>query len=399
MRSRVRAGMGLLFALCILIAALPAFAAPRIGVMTMQPGEVFWERFGHDAIIVDDPARGGAVSYNFGFFDMAEPDFVQNFVRGRMRYALVALPLEQDLEIYRQEGRGVRVQWLDLTDAQADSLAAALEENALPENARYQYDYFLDNCATRVRDALDRALDGQLGPQLAGRSQGNTYRSEAARLSRPARWMWLAFELGLGPNADQPLSRWQEAFIPMRLADALGEAKTSAGTPLVIAEEELLPHRLGPEPEARPQPLLGWTFAGIMIGVFLWFVGRRRPRIAAAFAWVFWALGGLVGALMLYLWLGSAHWAGWRNHGMLLMNPLAWLLLPGAWAMLRGGIPSRRFGWLLRIVVGIAVLALPLSWLGIDLQRNGMWIGLLLPIHLALAALWAGRRRDATMRG
>ena len=67
--------------------------------------------------------------------------------------------------------------------------------------------------------------------------------------------------------------------------------------------------------------------------------------------------------------------------------------------MLRGGIPSRRFGWLLRIVVGIAVLALPLSWLGIDLQRNGMWIGLLLPIHLALAALWAGRRRDATMRG
>lgn len=399
MRSRVRAGMGLLFALCILIAALPAFAAPRIGVMTMQPGEVFWERFGHDAIIVDDPARGGAVSYNFGFFDMAEPDFVQNFVRGRMRYALVALPLEQDLEIYRQEGRGVRVQWLDLTDAKADSLAAALEENALPENARYQYDYFLDNCATRVRDALDRALDGQLGPQLAGRSQGNTYRSEAARLSRPARWMWLAFELGLGPNADQPLSRWQEAFIPMRLADALGEAKTSAGTPLVIAEEELLPHRLGPEPEARPQPLLGWTFAGIMIGVFLWFVGRRRPRIAAAFAWVFWALCGLVGALMLYLWLGSAHWAGWRNHGMLLMNPLAWLLLPGAWAMLRGRIPSRRFGWLLRIVVGIAVLALPLSWLGIDLQRNGMWIGLLLPIHLALAALWAGRRRDATMRG
>ena len=101
MREATRAGFGLLLALLLALIALPVLAAPRIGVMTMQPGEVFWERFGHDAIIVDDPARGGAVSYNFGFFDMAEPDFVQNFVRGRMRYALVALPLEQDLEIYR----------------------------------------------------------------------------------------------------------------------------------------------------------------------------------------------------------------------------------------------------------------------------------------------------------
>ncbi len=31
-------------------------AAPRIGVVTMQPGEIFFERFGHDAIVVIDPA-------------------------------------------------------------------------------------------------------------------------------------------------------------------------------------------------------------------------------------------------------------------------------------------------------------------------------------------------------
>ena len=49
--------------LALLLAGL-ANAAPRIGVMTMQPGEIFWERFGHDAIVVANPATGDAISYN-----------------------------------------------------------------------------------------------------------------------------------------------------------------------------------------------------------------------------------------------------------------------------------------------------------------------------------------------
>ena len=116
---------------------------------------------------------------------------------------------------------------------------------------------------------------------------------------------------------------------------------------------------------------------------------------AAGIALGFWLLCGLLGALMLYLWLGSAHWAGWRNHNLLLMNPLAWLLLPGAWAMLRGRLPSPRFRGMLAMVAGIALLALPLSWLSIDRQQNAMWIGLLLPLHLAFAWLWARSRGGA----
>ena len=135
-------------------------AAPRIGVLTMGPGDIFWERFGHDAIVVEDPNTGSQTSYNFGYFDLAEPGFVGRFIRGEMQYMLVALPLQDDLQQYRDNGRGVSVQWLDLEPAQATALAAALAENARPENARYRYDYFRDNCATRVRDALDRALGG-----------------------------------------------------------------------------------------------------------------------------------------------------------------------------------------------------------------------------------------------
>ncbi|KAG1274022.1 hypothetical protein G6F64_015223 [Rhizopus arrhizus] len=103
-----------------------------------------------------------------------------------MMYYLVALPLQQDLSYYDETGRGASVQWLDLRPDQARALAADLAERAKPENARYHYDYYTANCATMVRDTVDKALGGGLQSQLSGRSRGYTYRSESVRLASPA---------------------------------------------------------------------------------------------------------------------------------------------------------------------------------------------------------------------
>src|SRR5690606_18091222 len=116
---------GLVLVAMLVLLASVAQAAPRIGVATMQPGEIFFERFGHNAIVVDDPALAEPVSYNFGFFDMEEPDFMSRFVRGDMRYRLVALPLSQDLAYYRAVGRGVTVPWPDPDAARARCRAGA----------------------------------------------------------------------------------------------------------------------------------------------------------------------------------------------------------------------------------------------------------------------------------
>jgi hypothetical protein len=362
---------------------------PRIGVMTMEPGAEFWERFGHDSLVVVDPATGNATSYNFGFFDMGEPDFVGNFVRGVMRYYLIALPAEEDLAEYRAKGRGVSIQWLDLDAAQARSLADALAINARPENARYRYEYFTDNCATRVRDALDRALGGKLKEQLSGRSQGNTFRSESVRLAWPAKWMAVGFHVGLSGYADRPLSRWDEAFIPMRLRDSLREVKRTDGRPLVAAEEILLPHRLSLPPEEMPNWRVPALFTGLLAAAAAFWLGRRRPRILAAFALPFWALSGVTGVVMLYLWFGTAHIAGHGNENILLLSPLCLLLLPGGWQALRGREGSSRFRTLLWIVAGSAAIAGFLKFLPFRPQENVEWVLLLLPLHLALAKLYA----------
>ncbi len=366
--------------------------APRIGVVTMEPGEIFWERFGHDAIVVDDVALGEPISYNFGFFDMAEPGFIRRFVEGRMEYMLVALPLEQDMQYYRDVGRGVRIQWLQLDPAQARQLAAALAENAKPENARYRYDYYTDNCATRVRDAINRALGGQLRPQLDSRSSGDTYRSESVRLASPAPWMWLGFDIILGPFGDRPLSRWDQAFLPRRLADDLREAKNVDGRPLVVSQQQLLPQRQAAEPEPQSRTIMPWLLLGLALAIAVVALARHAPRPLAAFASLLWLLCGCVGLVLVLSWAFTDHRALWANRNLLLFNPLCLLLLPGGFALLRGRAPGMHFAQLLKIVAVMAALACVPLWLQALPQRNGAWIALLLPIHAAFAWAWANRR-------
>ena len=381
----MRPSKSLLLALALLLFSGFAHASLRIGVITMEPGQEFWERFGHDAILVQDTGKGTAISYNFGFFDLDEPGFVGNFIRGRMMYYLVALPVDEDLSAYRQEGRGVTLQWLDFSDGQAQAIAAKLADNARPEKSRYRYDYFTANCSTRVRDALDDALGGQLKQQLAGRSQGNTWRTESVRLAWPAKWMAFGFHLGLAGAADRPLSRWEEAFIPMRLRDSLREVKLADGRPLVAEEQILLPHRISLPPDEMPRWRVPALFAGIALAALILWGGRRKPRLLAALAMPFWLAAGLAGSLMLYLWLGTAHFAGYGNENILLLSPLSLLLLPGAWNVARGRAASPRMQSLLWLLAGSAAIAGFLKFLPFRPQGNVEWVLLLLPVHWALA--------------
>ncbi|AKO02669.1 DUF4105 domain-containing protein [Xanthomonas oryzae] len=376
-------------------AATASRPAPRVGVLTMQPGEVFFERFGHDAIVVVDPRTQQANSYNFGFFDPSEADFMPRVARGEMMYYLVALPLEEDLSQYRDAGRGVSIQWLDLPPDQARALADGLAVRSQPENARYHYDYFMTNCATMVRDTLDRAMGGTLKSQLAGRSRGNTFRSEAIRLASPAPWMWLGFDLGLGPYADRPLSRWEEAFVPMRLADSLTQVHNSTGRPLVQSAQVLLPHRIAPEPAEQQRHWWPWLLTGLIVAAGVLALGRRQ-RLLAGLALPFWLFCAIGGGVLVYLWGFTAHQSAWANRNLLLVNPLCVLLWCGGIRLQLGHRPGRWFNVLSWVVAACALAALLIHWLSFQAQDNLQWIMLLLPIHTALAI--ALRARDLPVR-
>ena len=367
-----------------------------VSLLTVGPGPIFFERFGHNAIVVRDARQGTAIAYNYGIFDFGEADFLLNFARGRMTYRLVADDLDDDLDMYRVEGRGIDEQPLDLAPGQARELAQFLEWNARPENARYRYDYFTANCSTRVRDALDRALGGALHAQSEGRSRGYTYRLDALRLMAPDPWLMLAIDLGLGPYADRRIDFWEESFVPATLSDVVASTPLGADGSALGARIDRLAESHIEEPPALP-PDLRWPFLilGTALGIALGWLGTRTSHVArgsvAAFALVFefaCALGGLV---LLFLWLATEHRAAWRNENLLLLDPLCLLLLPAWFGALRGRASSafaRAVAWGVVAIAAFALASKILPWFE---QANLHWIVLLLPIHLALAIVLSRR--------
>ncbi len=135
-----------------------------VSLLTIGPGELYFERFGHNAIVVREAGRP-ALAYNYGIFDFEQENFLLNFARGHMLYRMAVGTLADDLAMYRAERRSIVEQQLDLDPAQARALVGFLDDNARPENAQYRYEYFSANCSTRVRDALDQALGGALRAQ------------------------------------------------------------------------------------------------------------------------------------------------------------------------------------------------------------------------------------------
>lgn len=369
----------------LLLASFAATAAPRIGLVTMDPGETYWERFGHNAILVAPEDGSEPILYNYGYFDFDEPGFLLRFARGDMRYRLVEIPLAEDLAYYRDFGRGVDLLWLDVAPDKAQRLAEFLQWNARPENAGYRYDYFTDNCATRVRDALDDALDGALRRQLSGRSHGLTYRDEALRLGAPVAWMALGMHIGMGPFGDRPLSLWQEAFVPMRLREDLREVLTAEGHPVIVAEQTLNVARLPPEPLDPPRWRTGFLAAGLALAAAFAGLQRWRPRIAAGLALAWWSLLALSGLGLAALWGLTSHVAAFGNENLLLFNPLCLLLLPGAFALARGREAGRGFRRALMLIAALAGIAVFLKLLPFRVQSNGDWIALVLPLQALLA--------------
>ena len=375
-----------------------------VTLVTFGQAEEVFERFGHDALWFHDPATGLDVAYHWGLFDFNEPHFVARFVSGDTRYAMGGQDAFGLIEGERRTGRTVTLQRLALTPAQAQSLLDFVRWNALPEHRYYRYDYFRDNCATRLRDALDRALDGQLRQRFATVVTPFTYRSESLRLTDADRPAQLGIDLALGRPADRPLTVWESFFIPMRLRDALRgvTVRVGGGTVPLVAAERVLPavpgapqlHELAAAPRLAWRYLLcGLVLAAFVVGLRIMAVTRRGALWGLAVTGAAWWLAcGVLGLLIGLAWAFTRHVFWGRNEHLLLLTPLCLALValtPAA--LLRGrALALARQTAIAAAALGVLAALLALVPGG---QESGPVVALLLPVHLAFAWALAAPRR------
>jgi hypothetical protein len=301
----------------------------QVWLVTYGPGEIYWESFGHNAIWIRDPELGLDHVFNFGFFDFEQEDFFLHFLQGRLLYFSAAVLAQQEFSQYIDENRSIRAQRLVLTQEQALGLADFLVNQVQPENRDYLYDYFWNNCSTRVRDALDEALGGQIRAVYSGAPARQTMRDLVRRLTVGNYWLYLGLELGMGSSTDQPASRWDEFFIPGELADGMSHLTVTTGSqaqPVVAEDVVLYSSTLPAMPAATGQwwpRYLGAALGLLIVSLVLsrW-VAVLRPEYLAR-TWLL--VSGLVGALVLYLAFMTDHTAAGDNMNLIICNPL-WIL-------------------------------------------------------------------------
>ncbi|MFN3597538.1 MAG: DUF4105 domain-containing protein [Rubricoccaceae bacterium] len=316
----------------------------RVSLLTMLPGREVYSLFGHSALRIADPATGLDKTYNFGTFDFEQPFFVPRFVRGSLDYILATAPMAYELERYVYLGRPIIEQRLALPPEVARALHARLEVNALPEHRAYRYDFFFDNCSTRLLDVLDAALvETGRAPVALPAAPGvptPTFRDALHPYLAADPLLRLGIDLALGLPADRPMTRREESFLPLRLADLLDGARVD-GRPLVAARDTLFWARgAGLPPRAPDTPLLAalalaaLALAALAVRRFDR-AGPRTRALAHGLTVALFVVAGLTGLLLAFLWLGTAHTVTGPNLNLL------WAWPTHLWAAFHLGRPTR----------------------------------------------------------
>jgi uncharacterized protein DUF4105 len=400
-----RRGASLLASLFALIASQGASAqtpAPRPGselrvyLMTMGPGAEVWERFGHNAIWIHDSSVEPDTAYNYGLFDFRQEKFLLRFARGDMWYWMAGFPAERYVQSYVHDNRSVWLQELNLPPAARLELREFLRWNERPENRFYHYDYYDDNCSTRVRDAIDRVIGGAIRAETVSMPTGKSYRFHTQRLTANDPLIFTALLLALGQQVDQPITAWKEMFLPMALREYVRGVTVAfpdgSRQPLVAGERTLFESTGAQPPDAPPRWLRWYLLLGVVVGAVLAMVGaparhRGVERLALGTLALLWGVvGGLGGVVLAGLWGLTDHVMAYRNENLFQLNPLILglaILVPMGLAA-----PGRARRWaraLSRWLVVLSVAGLALKLVPAFDQVNGPVIALALPIHLGMA--------------
>ena len=311
-----------------------------ISLLTFGPGDHPFLKFGHNAIRVQDRKKGRDQVYNFGTFEFESETLIQDFLKGRLIYWVSVDDLKVALAPYEQDGRSAVQMELNLSRKQEAQLARTLKTVALPENRYYRYDYYRDNCSTRIRDLIDEVSGGSLREVSLSAADLN-WREHTLRLTQDDVPVALGLHILLGPETDKPRTIWEEMFLPPILERTLEQATIrrrrgdrEIELPLVKKTKVLLRPRV-----QRASPPLSpptWWPTGLLIGSLIgagafglsWGArgakSRRTRRVLVTCLWIVAFVVGFITAFFslafLVLWT-TDHQIAYANHNLFAMPP------------------------------------------------------------------------------
>lgn len=312
----------------------------KVSLLTASPWhDVVYGLFGHTAIRVHDDSVGIDYVYNYGYFDSSQPNFMYNFIRGKTDYVLGVTTFDEFMFEYGFKGQQVYEQTLNLTTHEKQQLFNALYINSLPENMRYRYNYFYDNCATRPRDMIEEYVNGTIVYQPTSETQ--SFRDLLHECTVEHKWTKFGIDLMIGSPSDRVIDVREKMFIPSYLMDSFEGAtmvvNDTLSYPLVLEYEvilELNSEINNPGEQTIFTPSLT-AFALLLISIIvslLQMANLNKVRPAKVYDTLLFGAAGLGGLVLFTLIFFSEHPAtnpnwnfAWLNIFALVATVLFWV--------------------------------------------------------------------------
>lgn len=326
----------LILFLCLLLssAASSQFSSSgKISLLTVAHGEDAYNIFGHTAIRAYDRTTGLNEVYNYGTFDSHMDNFILKFLRGKLEYQLAIQPYDSFLQVYHQEGRAIKEQELDLDDITKEKVYNYLRTNYKPENRFYLYDFFFDNCSTRVRDLFETQLAGfEITKEL--NAQPVTYRNLLDEYLQGLDWTDFGIDLIIGSVADADADYRHQTFLPDYLhdwADQVSYFSEDQTVALVKEENKVLLLELKKHTSYLITPLLFFSFLAfveLLLFLFRSKISNFKSLIKSYDVFCYLAIS-VTSIVVMLMWFMTDHQACGDNYNLMWANPLFLVVLFG----------------------------------------------------------------------
>ena len=323
--------------------------AAQISVLTCGGGQELYTAFGHSAFRVQDLRQGIDVVYNYGTFDFQAPNFYTNFARGRLIYTLSRQKFENFLYDYELEKRWVKEQILDLDQEQKNALIVFLENNYLPENRDYRYDFLYDNCSTKMPDVLSEILGNQLNFKEDHLDSRYTFRELIRQNLNTNSWSSLGIDLALGSDIDKKATAYQHMFIPAYVMYQLDNTQLN-GNPLVQRTRTVLKNQNQKRSSLFTIAPLFWLLLLMAFTLTITYIDFRNKTRSRWLDFFLFFISGIAGFLLFFLWFFTDHNSTVNNFNLLWLFPLN---LPAAFFLVRKSEPP---AFIRPYLIGLCVL-------------------------------------------
>lgn len=319
---------------------LPLSETAWAGLITCEPSNELYTSFSHTALHICDTARGINLVYNYGTFDFATPHFVWKFATRTLDYCISREPYVVFFNDYTEQRRAVWEQRLKLSRQEVCNMFVLLEHNYRPENRWYRYDFFRDNCATRIRDIILASLNHRELEYPRTDNTGKSYRDIVYTTNANRLWWRFTIDLALGARCDRDRSTFECAFLPLDMMRQFDTLKVSdTDEPLTEPAVQLLEDRREPLPRSVSPAATFWLLFFATLALSL--LGMKKDWELRAFDFVLYLTPALLSLVALFLWFCSEHYCTKWNFNLLWASPLFIYLSPATLISRRGEIHKR----------------------------------------------------------